>query len=362
MADISDFTDPLVAEIYAAYERKFGNEAPRPYLGASIIGRECKRALWYGLRWARQEQFDGRKLRLFQTGHLSEPRFIEDLRSTGATVYDRDPATGKQFSFSDLGGHFRGNMDGAGTKLPGAGQKWCVLEFKTHSSKSFTELKKHGVMKAKPEHWTQMNTYMGWSGMERSIYLAVNKDTDELHSERLPFDPVFFEKTRAKAEEIIFGGTPPARISDDPKFYICGMCPQKDVCHGNQVPNLSCRTCVHTTPEREGDGRWSCAQHPEGRASTIPIHVQREGCPAHLPLPFLLTYAEAVDAGHGWIEFKRKDTGATFHVAVEGVTPPGPPAPTYTSKEIAAVKDYRILCDQQVEEFKTEFPGSRLVG
>lgn len=355
MPDISDFTDPIVAAIYEQYEKRGEAEKLRTYLGASVIGKECRRALWYAFRWATKEKFDGRMLRLFQTGHLAEPRFVADLRSIGAKVYDVDPANGKQFGFVDHGGHARGHMDGCAQGIPGGGQKWHVLEFKTHSAKSFATLKKDGVKKAKPEHYAQMQWYMGKSGMDRALYLAVNKDTDELYSERIEFDRVFFEQIQAKFDTIIFASSPPPKISDDPKFYICNWCAHKGVCHGNQVPAVSCRTCVHATPERDGDGRWSCAKHgPE-----IPVHAQRTGCGDHLPLPFLLTYADAIDAGEGWIEFKRNDNGATFVVAAHGVTPPGElvTMPRYASHEISAAADHKAICDPEIEKFRTGFGG-----
>ena len=349
--------DPVVAAIYQQYELREGAEKARTYLGASVIGRECERALWYSFRWASREIFDGRKLRLFQTGHLAEPRFVSDLRSIGATVYDVDPATGKQFGYQSLGGHMRGHMDGAASKIPGGGAKWHVLEFKTHSAKSFADLKKKGVKAAKPEHYAQMCWYMGKTGMDRALYLAVDKDTDELYSERIEFDPTLFAKLEAKAERIIFSSTPPGRISEDPKFYLCNWCSHSHICHGMQVPPPSCRTCVHSTPEREGDGRWSCAIHPEGAASSIPVEFQRTGCGAHLPLPFLLTYADAIDAGTGWIEFQRRDTSARFFVAAEGTTPPSPELPTYSTHEISAAKDHRLIADPEVEKYRNDFDG-----
>lgn len=354
MADISEAVDPVVAAIYEYYEKKYGNEPARPYLGASSIGKPCSRALWYGFRWAAKEKFSGRLLRLFQTGHLAEPRFVDDLRGIGATMYDVNPATGNQYNFVDVSGHFRGNADGIAQFIPTGGKRHHLCEFKTHGSKSFATLKKDGVKKAKPEHWIQMNTYMGWSNIDRALYLAVNKDTDELHSERLEFDPIEFERTRAKAASIIFAEQPPAKISNDPKFYICNMCTFSGVCHGHQVPAVSCRSCVHSTPEREGNGRWSCAKH----GPDIPVEFQRKGCSDHLPLPFLLTYAEPVDSGEGWIGFVRKDNGDQFIVAVPDISTLHTSNPTYTTHEISAAKDYRVICDQDVEKFRTTFDAS----
>jgi hypothetical protein len=61
-------TPPTVSAIYERYEARSG-EWRREHLGGSQIGRECDRALWYGFRWATAPDFDGRLLRLFDTGH-----------------------------------------------------------------------------------------------------------------------------------------------------------------------------------------------------------------------------------------------------------------------------------------------------
>lgn len=318
MADISDIADPVVEAIYKSYEDANAKEEARPYLGGSIIGDSCSRKLWYGFRWATKDHFDGRLLRLFQTGHLEEPRIVADLRAIGCTVWETDDRTGKQFSYQDLGGHFRGNLDGVAMDVPGGGKQPHLCEFKTHSAKSFADLKKKGVMLAKPMHYAQMQIYMHWAGLKRALYVAKNKDTDELYSERLEFDPVFAARLVAKADSIIFSVEPPPRRSNDPTWYECKFCIHSDVCHGTRVPNLSCRTCCHATPEREGDGMWSCSKHK----SHIPIAVQRAGCGEHLPLPFLLSFAESIDAGNDWILFRDKPSEKYFTVVSESALPP----------------------------------------
>ncbi|HEX8349957.1 MAG TPA: hypothetical protein VF598_08335, partial [Hymenobacter sp.] len=59
----------------------------RSHLGASVIGRECGRQIWYGWRWARKPKFQARMLRLFNRGHLEEARFIAALLAIGVQVY-----------------------------------------------------------------------------------------------------------------------------------------------------------------------------------------------------------------------------------------------------------------------------------
>ncbi|MEJ7804367.1 MAG: oxidoreductase [Telluria sp.] len=350
MGNLTDFNDgPIVNAIFDLYKKRGDAEKPRAYLGGSAIGDDCSRKLWYGFRWASAPAFTGRLYRLFDTGHHAEPRFIKDLRDIGVEVWERDPKTGKQFAFSDVYGHFRGNTDGMGRKIPGGGAKDHLLEFKTHGSKSFAELTKKGIVEAKPMHWIQMNTYMGWAGYERAVYGAVNKDTEDLHFERLKFDPLVFMQTQAKAEAIIFAPLPPSRLSDDPAFYKCKMCDHADVCHGKRVPQKSCRTCVHATPTNTGDGAWHCA-----RFDIEPTHDQQlTGCMAHLPLPPLLQYAEPEDAGEDWILFRHKKTMLQF---VVGTVVPAEliDLPLYSSADISAAPGAAIT-DPHVTDLMTTF-------
>ena len=55
-----------------AYCREtLSDKEPRWHLGASEIGDDCMRRVWMKFRWIKQEQFDGRRLRLFKQGRLS---------------------------------------------------------------------------------------------------------------------------------------------------------------------------------------------------------------------------------------------------------------------------------------------------
>ena len=284
----------------------------RPHLGASQIGRPCDRELWYGFRWAKPKDWGARMLRLFARGQREEAVFVKLLRDAGITVHEVDPATGQQFRFALVGGHFGGSMDSAAHQIPEAPKTWHVCEFKTHNDKSFTLLKRDGVQKAKPEHWMQMQCYMGASGMDRALYLAVNKDTDELWAERLHFSQDAFDSALARATRIINAPTPPARISDDAGWYQCKFCDFADICHRAQVPQPNCRTCAHSTPEMDGLGNWSCARNLN---MSIPVEFQRTGCPDHAFIPALLAnWAEPIDADEdaGWVEYARKSDERRF--------------------------------------------------
>src|SRR5438094_7242889 len=100
-----------IKAIYGWHEKN-AEDWRRDHLGASLLGNECERALWYSWRWCSPPDHDGRLLRLFETGKLEETRFVRELRGIGATVLDLDPHTGKQWVLKapGLGGHVGGSM------------------------------------------------------------------------------------------------------------------------------------------------------------------------------------------------------------------------------------------------------------
>lgn len=282
MAALPEPIHSTVNRIYQAYEND-AEEGNRPHLGASLIGHACERYLWLTFRWVDVKKFNGRMLRLFKAGQDFEPRIVAELRRIGIEVHDVSP-DGSQWRVSSLGGHFGGSMDGAARGFPEAPKTWCVLEFKTHNAKSFAAVQKDGVLKAKPQHYAQMQTYMGETGMERAMYIAENKDTSELYCEWVHFDPVEYAKLKARAERVIKAKEPPMRVSNDPSWFVCKMCDFHAHCHGEAAPAVNCRTCAHATPEMNGDAEWSCAMD----GGLPDLEFQRHGCGSHRYIPILL--------------------------------------------------------------------------
>jgi len=283
----------LVQAIYAWHKKKGDAQPRRGYLGASSIGQECERSLWYQFRNCLKRDFEGRMYRLFETGDLAESRFVNELRGIGCEVHDVTPE-GEQFEVNAFGGHFSGHMDGCALGIPEAPKTWHVLEFKTHNAKSFAKLEKEGVKESKPMHYAQMMVYMGLTKMTRALYMAANKDTDALYSERIRFNGTEFDKYMDKAERIIFAQDPPERAFNRPDGFGCRFCDAKALCwpvdNKINLPWIDERMCVHATPER--DGTWSHAR----------------GCRnGHLLMPCFIHFAEPVDAGEYHIEYKNLD-------------------------------------------------------
>lgn len=228
----------------------------RSHLGGSTIGRDCPRQLWYMFHWVKLVKHTGRLLRLFNRGHLEEPRFVAMLRQAGMTVWQTD-ANNKQFRVSGHGGHFGSAIDGVVGGCPDVAKGVNILtEMKTHNLKNFTKLVKEGVRQSKYEHFVQMQIYMRAYGLKFALYLAVCKDDDELYGEIVPYEQEIADQYWERAGFIVFSEQPPARINPSSAYYICKFCDFREICHKAYQPERNCRTCRFSLAM--GDGTWRC--------------------------------------------------------------------------------------------------------
>lgn len=270
----------------------------RSHLGASLLGIDCGRALFYGYRWAKKPKFDGKTLRLFNRGHLEEGRLIALLLMIGVQVYQQD-AEGKQFRISHHNGHIGGSADGFAIGIPDLPEGYkCNLEFKTHGEKSFIKLAGQpdkdefnrtgrtrfiggeGVKKAKYEHYVQQCLYMEKSGIGASLYVAVNKNTDHIWMELIAADPETARKFLDRGDKIIDATVPPRRIAESIGAYSCMWCDFKRICHMNEPMDKNCRTCINASPGLT-EGMWECALHK----TQLDKAAQIAGCQYHEQIP-----------------------------------------------------------------------------
>jgi len=252
----------------------------RAHLGASIVGQECARAIWYGFRWTAKANFEGRTLRLFNRGHLEEARFIAMLLTIGVQVYQQDDK-GKQYRIYHAGGHVGGAGDGIAIGIPDVPVGLAILlEFKTHNDASFkklagdnwkdylkylenpkafrkpVEFSGEGVRESKFEHYVQMQMYMRKMGLPAALYLAVNKNDDLLYGEIVQLDTSVADQFLDRGQNIVFLKGPPKKINESGSFYKCKWCDHHAVCHDGAQPLENCRTCKFSQPQL--DGSWLC--------------------------------------------------------------------------------------------------------
>ena len=265
---------PLIEDAYRGQDA-----TPRGYFGASSIGHECARALWYNFHWVKQPQFDGKTLRLFNRGHLEEGRILALLAMVGIEIHHIDER-GRQYGFVGYRGHLRGSGDGVIRGVLECPEDYLLLEGKTHGDKSFNTLKQ-GVTQSHPMHYRQMQSYMGHLQLKGALYVGVNKNTDALHLELVEFDAATFERYEDRAKRIIDARHVPVRINDSPGWYQCRLCDYYGMCHGDMPIQQTCRMCSWVS--LEDDGIWRCT-NPSGRFGNLDKAAQWAACPAYDPL------------------------------------------------------------------------------
>jgi hypothetical protein len=286
----------------------------RNHLGASELGENCHRKLWYKFRWAKKEDFDGRILRLFNVGHSAEARFISYLRGVGFEVkefekdilhrtkdgqyyyddeYSEDAINSEldlhrsiafkqdvkptQWRIVGSKGHYGGSLDGL-CKAPvhyGLDEDLIFLnEFKTNNTgKGYTSVSANDELgKSKPKHYAQMCQYGYHYKSKYGIYLIENKNDSDITIKIVELDWNYGAALSRKAEEIIFSKEAPPRIAENPAYTDCTFCTFLDICHHGEVPETNCRSCRHASPI--DDGQWNCSRF-NGK---IPDEFIKIGC------------------------------------------------------------------------------------
>jgi len=322
MGDLEQFVQKPTETVQRIFEKRKqagDSQEPREHLGASILGHHCSRFLWYSFRWCGKESFDGRMYRLFERGDIEEFRMVADLRAIGCEVHEINTETGEQFRVKFASGHGGGSLDGCALNIPEAPKTWHVIEFKTHSEKSFRNLQRKGVQEAKPKHYAQMQIYMHLTGMTRSLYLACNKNTDDLYSERVKYDKEFAESLISKGERIVTSTRPPLKAGADPGADECKWCAFTNLCHGNPIGtavpcNVNCRTCLMAGPVMDGLGGWACTL----KDKKLTKQDQIRGCPAHVFAPEIVTFSVMINVGKNddgtpWVQYCNDKDGIWYN-------------------------------------------------
>jgi len=297
-----DMPDQVLAKMNRELELRHRDEQ-RGYLGASGIGAECERRIWNSFHWVTKEKMEARSIKAIADGYHSEGVMSERLKMVGDIQLFTHNDDGKQFGFED--GHLRGHLDGL---IEGVGQephKTHVWEHKCVNVDKFNKMMKAKIEHTEGgalEHWdlqyyAQAQVYMhyfqlDWHYMtictpgsrdETSCLTAYNKDAADYYCKERP-------------QRIINADRPPARISSNPAWFQCKMCPHGGNCHDEKLPQINCRTCSHSTPLP--DGKWMCGL----QTKTITVDEQKTACGEHLFNPHLMP-GQQTDAGDGWIEY-----------------------------------------------------------
>tara|TARA_R110000824_G_scaffold212579_3_gene398824 strand:+ start:2077 stop:3165 length:1089 start_codon:yes stop_codon:yes gene_type:complete len=262
----------------------------RGHFGMSGVGDDDERKLWLSFRHCLNSSFEGRMLRLFNLGNRIEDQVVDDIKRTKVMSVAAEDQDGNQFSASLLGGHFAGSCDGLLKGVfPEPNEETIVLlEVKSANDKRFKQLQKEGDYGAWSETYRwQIHCYMGAFSLTHALVVVVNKNTSEIYTEIIEFEPEIWEQAQEKAKRIICSEAPPPpsrsesdwRMKNESSAY-------QDVYFKRRLPqSVNCRNCINSNPVVESHGAvWYCSR----KKKALTFEEQRAGCDEHLWIPALV--------------------------------------------------------------------------
>lgn len=204
------------------YQEKIEDDV-RHYIGASSIGSDCLRQIWYQWKGVKAEAVPTKLRRTWAIGKRLEGLVLDWLEGSGLTIV----RLWWDLKSSNVP-FFEGHVDSVWTKK---GDPFAIIEVKTAKDASFKIFVKKGVKVWNPQYYAQIQSYMGMSGIHSTYILVLNKDNSDLSDELVKFDKEFYEKLEAKALMVSTAVVPPPRVHGSPLWYQCKMCKFNKTCH-----------------------------------------------------------------------------------------------------------------------------------
>lgn len=195
----------------------------RDYIGASTIGSDCLRQIWYEYKGFQATEVPTKTRRTWAIGRVLEGTILDWLTESGIEI---------QRTWDDLIAvdmpYFKGHLDSVWMKN---GKPFAIIEIKTAKDASFMVFVKKGLKTWNPQYYAQVQTYMGMSGIHSTYILVLNKDNSDISDELVIFDEVFYKKLLEKAVLIANAKVEPPKINGSPLWFQCKMCKFHKVCH-----------------------------------------------------------------------------------------------------------------------------------
>lgn len=224
-------TTPTIDKILEIMQAENRAEPARDYLGASAMGHDCDRHLYYMANGFPQREPHPKALTASQGGYRAEPVIIDRFQKVpGIELISHQP-DGTQYEFSDFGGKFKGHPDGFILGLLEAPKTWHIFEIKEKEEKFFRALQKliqedpkKALEKWSYEYYIQAQIYMRKFNLTRHYLVCCTPGAREMVSCRTDLNISVADAMIARAKRIIDMTQPPPREFKDETHFKCRFC------------------------------------------------------------------------------------------------------------------------------------------
>lgn len=225
-------SDAINAVLNGSLIGKRSKQERRAYVGASAIGHECERSIQFEYAGAPKESdFGPETLRRFDQGHVGEELARGWFKDAGFKLVQRSQRTGQRYRWTQLDDQASGEPDGVfigGPEIPGVSYP-AMWEHKYVGTKTFRDVVKNGLRKARPGYYSQTQINMAYLGLTEAptIFTLTCGDDGQQEHLLIPFDAEEAQRTSDKFVRIVNAtkaGELLPRAFKDASFYICKGC------------------------------------------------------------------------------------------------------------------------------------------
>lgn len=203
-------------------KNKISESETRDYIGASLIGNDCERKIWYEYQGHEGIPISETLWLIFETGRQIEKMIVCLMKDSNMNIAENVPVNDSDIPW------FKGHIDVVYQDESG---KKHIVEIKSAKDSSFNLFKKNGLKKWNPQYFSQVQSYMGMYKIFSAVIFVLNKDNSLLAEEWIEFDAYHYDVLRQKAMRIREASEPPSRISNSPVWFQCKMCKFREICH-----------------------------------------------------------------------------------------------------------------------------------
>lgn len=234
--------DPTLAAVRLAIAHEVNSQPQRRYIGASGIGSECSRKIWYQINGFDPAPISPDVCAAINDGHRTEDLMAARLRMVpGIELWTHKP-DGTQYGFD--WGFMKGHIDGVILGLLQAPETPHIWENKCVEPALFRKLvklidelgEKQALREWDGEYYAQAVTYMEAFDLKRHYMTVTTPGGREMVSLRTEANPKFAKALMNKAKRILASTEPPEKVGKPTYFYCLNFCRHYETCHGKK-PN-----------------------------------------------------------------------------------------------------------------------------
>lgn len=180
--------------------------AGRGYIGCSVIGHPCDRYIWFE-KTQQASVVPWQLSRRFERGKWEEKRIKTLLKHE-----DGVKVIAEEVAVKDPKSPLKGRYD----FLITVDKTEVIVEVKTMSQSSWKRFLRQDLETYSPTYYAQVQSYLNLAVIEWCLFIAINKNTEEIEKRAIRREPHVLEGLRMKANRI-------ASLQAKPLGLACGL-------------------------------------------------------------------------------------------------------------------------------------------